>query len=43
MSTVDHIEALKHKHASLEQALHQEKTRPHPDDDAICMPAARPA
>jgi len=36
MSTVDHIEALKMKHASLEQAINQESTRPHPDDDAIC-------
>ncbi len=36
MSTVDHIEALRAKHASLEQAIHQENARPHPDDDAIC-------
>jgi hypothetical protein len=36
MSTMDHIEALKAKHASLEQAIDQENTRPHPDDDAIC-------
>jgi hypothetical protein len=36
MATVDHIEALKMKHASLEQAIDQENTRPHPDDDAIC-------
>ena len=36
MSTVDHIEALKAKHASLEQAIDLENTRPHPDDDAIC-------
>lgn len=36
MSSVDHIEALKAKHASLEQAIHQENTRPHPDDDTIC-------
>lgn len=36
MSTVDHIEALKAKHASLEQAINEESTRPHPDDDAIC-------
>jgi hypothetical protein len=36
MSTVDHIEALKAKHASLEHAIDQESTRPHPDDDAIC-------
>jgi hypothetical protein len=36
MSHVDHIEALKAKHASLEQAIHQENTRPYPDDDAIC-------
>jgi hypothetical protein len=33
---VDHIEALKAKHASLEQAIDQENMRPHPDDDAIC-------
>jgi hypothetical protein len=36
VSTVDHIEALKAKHASLEHAIDQENTRPHPDDDAIC-------
>ena len=36
MSTVDHIEALKAKHASLEQAIHRETTRPYPDDDALC-------
>jgi hypothetical protein len=36
MSTVDHIEALRMKHASLEQAITQENARPHPDDDAIC-------
>lgn len=36
MSTVDHIEALKAKHATLEQAINDESTRPHPDDDAIC-------
>jgi hypothetical protein len=36
MSTVDHIEALKAKHASLEQAILQENSRPYPDDDAIC-------
>jgi hypothetical protein len=36
VSTVDHIEALKAKHASLEQAINEESTRPHPDDDAIC-------
>ena len=36
MSTVDHIEALKAKHASLEQAIVQENARPYPDDDAIC-------
>ena len=35
MSTVDHIEALKAKHASLEQAINEENLRPHPDDDAI--------
>lgn len=36
MSTVDHIEALKAKHASLEQAILQENARPYPNDDAIC-------
>lgn len=36
MSTVDQIELLKEKHASLEQAIARENTRPHPDDDAIC-------
>ena len=33
---MNHIEALKAKHASLEHAINQENTRPHPDDDAIC-------
>lgn len=36
MSTVDHIDALKAKHASLEQLIVQENSRPYPDDDAIC-------
>jgi hypothetical protein len=36
MSTVDHIEALKAKHASLEHAIDEENARPYPDDDAIC-------
>lgn len=36
MSTMDHIEALKAKHASLEHAIDQETGRPHPDDDALC-------
>jgi len=36
VSTVGHIEALKAKHASLEQAISEENLRPHPDDDAIC-------
>jgi hypothetical protein len=36
MSTVDHVEALKAKHQSLEHAIDQENARPHPDDDAIC-------
>ena len=36
MSTVDHIQALKAKHASLEQAISHESARPYPDDDAIC-------
>ena len=36
MSTVDHIEALKAKHASLEQAILLENSRPYPNDDEIC-------
>ena len=36
MSAMDHIEALKAKHASLENAIGEETARPHPDDDAIC-------
>jgi hypothetical protein len=36
MSTVDHVEALKAKHASLEHAINEEIARPLPDDDAIC-------
>lgn len=36
MSAMDHIEALKAKHASLEHAIGEEIARPHPDDDAIC-------
>lgn len=36
MSTVDHIEALKAKHASLENAITKEAKRPHPDDDVVC-------
>jgi len=36
MSTVDHIDALKAKHASLEHAIEEENSRPYPDDDAIC-------
>jgi len=36
MSNVDHVEALKAKHASLEHAINEEIARPHPDDDAIC-------
>ena len=36
MSAMDHIEALKAKHASLEHAIVEENARPHPNDDAIC-------
>jgi len=36
MSTVDHVEALKAKHASLEHAINEEIARPLPDDDAVC-------
>jgi len=33
---MDHIEALKAKHQSLEHAIDQEIARPYPDDDALC-------
>ena len=36
MSAMDHIEALKAKHKSLEHAIGEEAARPHPNDDAIC-------
>lgn len=36
MSTVDHIEALRAKHATLKQAIDRESSRPCPDDDALC-------
>ena len=36
MSAVDHVEALKAKHASLEHAINEETARPYPDDDALC-------
>ena len=36
MSAMDHIEALKAKHQSLEHAIDQETARPYPDDDALC-------
>ena len=36
MSTVDHVEALKAKHASLEHAISEETARPLPNDDALC-------
>lgn len=36
MSTVDHIEALKSKHANLEHAIDQENARPQPNDDVLC-------
>ena len=34
-ATLDN-DALKAKHASLEHAIIEENSRPHPDDDAIC-------
>lgn len=36
MSAMDHIEALKAKHASLKDAIGKESARPHPNDDALC-------
>ncbi len=36
MSAVDHIEALKAKHAMLEHAIDEENARPYPDDETIC-------
>ena len=41
MSTVDHVEALKAKHASLEHAIDEENSRPYPNDDAICSLRSR--
>jgi hypothetical protein len=35
MSQLDHIEALKEKHASLERAIDEETHRPLPDQAAI--------
>ena len=32
MSVEEHIETLRAKHASLEEAIDQENMRPHPDD-----------
>jgi len=32
MSVEEHIDALKAKHASLEEAIEQENQHPHPDD-----------
>ena len=36
MSAMDHIEALKAKHAYLEHAIGEETARPYPNDDALC-------
>lgn len=35
MSLTDRIETLKSRHAALEQAIHEEEARPHPDDDVL--------
>ena len=35
MATVDRVETLKAKHAAIDEALHAESTRPHPDETAI--------
>ncbi len=35
MSVGEHIETLRAKHASLEEAIDQENLRPHPDDMRI--------
>ena len=35
MSIVERIEMLRAEHASLEDAILKENSRPHPDDDAI--------
>lgn len=35
MSLMDRIETLKSRHAALEQAIHDEFTRPHPDDELL--------
>lgn len=35
MSLMDRIETLKSRHAALEEAIHDEVTRPHPDDELL--------
>ncbi len=35
MSTPDRIEALKHRHQVLEEAIDDESARPHPDEDVL--------
>lgn len=35
MSLMDRIETLKTRHAALEQAIDEEATRPHPDDELL--------
>jgi hypothetical protein len=35
MSQKDHIEALREKHAALERAIHEENSRPLPNDEMI--------
>ena len=32
MSVIDHVEALRAKHAALEKEIEEESQRPHPDD-----------
>lgn len=35
MSVENRIEALKDKHSNLDLSIHEENTRPHPDENAI--------
>ncbi len=35
MNSDAHIEALKEKHSAIDDAIHQETLRPHPDEDMI--------
>ncbi|QQS11739.1 MAG: DUF465 domain-containing protein [Rhodospirillales bacterium] len=35
MSVLDRVDALKTRHAALEQAIHEEAVRPHPNEETL--------